>query len=482
MPKYITKNLFLSFLKCPTYGYLQQQQPTQPTTSPSDQLRIDEGNEVQERARTLFPEGLLVSGSNETCINRTKELLSNPEVSTIFEATFQSGPYITKADILIRTNSKWKMIEIKSAVNQSDEHVNDMGYTTFVALQSGLEISSCSLLLVNKDYRLGMTDDNLLVEIDLSSKVSVRANEFCELSESIAQILSSEEQPTPELKWECKHCEIFTECCGEGIDNHIFDLPRISHTKFCQLKDMGVVEIEEIPGDFELTEKQEIVRKAVVSGEPVIDREGLREDLDSIVYPCYYLDFETVQSCYPLFEEIAPYSQIVTQYSIHVCSAPGHITDHREYLADPSRDCRRELAERLIRDCGTEGSIVVYTSFEKTIINGLAKLFPDLSEDLGKLVGRLVDLHKIIRNCYYHPGFHGSYSIKKVLPVLVPGLGYDGMAIGNGLDASAVFAGMARGKYSRGEMEEVRRQLLEYCCLDTMAMVRLEEGLRVVVE
>ena len=167
-----------------------------------------------------------MSGSNETCINRTRELLANPEVSTIFEATFQSGPYITKADILVRNNSKWKMIEIKSAVNQSDEHINDIAYTTFVALQSGLEISSCSLMLINKDYRLGMTDDNLLVEIDLSAKVSVRANEFCELSDSIAQVLSSEEQPAPDLKWECKHCEIFEECCGEGIDNDMRVLGR----------------------------------------------------------------------------------------------------------------------------------------------------------------------------------------------------------------------------------------------------------------
>ena len=433
---------------------------------------------MQERARNLFPEGVLVSGSNETCINRTKELIANPEVSTIFEATFQSGPYITKADILIRTNSKWKMIEIKSALNQNDEHVNDMAYTTFVAIQSGLEISSCSLMLINKDYRLGMTNDNLLVEIDLSSKVSVRANEFCELSDSIAQVLSSEEQPAPELKWECKHCEIFTECCGEGIDNHIFDLPRISHTKFCQLRDMGVIEIGEIPKVFELTDNQEIVRRAVVSGEPVIDSEGLREALDSIVYPAYYLDFETTQVALPLYEGVAPYSQIVTQYSLHIKS--GIVVEHREYLAQADRDCRRELAERLIDDCGSEGSIVVYTSFEKTIINGLAKLFPDISKDLGKLVGRLVDLYKIIRDDYYHPGFHGSYSIKKVLPVLVPGLGYDGMAIGNGLDASAVYAGMARGKYDEQEMEEIRRQLLEYCCLDTMAMVRLEEGLRVV--
>ncbi len=147
--------------------------------------------------------------------------------------------------------------------------------------------------------------------------------------------------------------------------------------------------------------------------------------------------------------------------------------EHREYLADPDTDCRRELAERLIGNCGDAGSIVVYSSFEKTVIGGLAEMFPDLKEELGKLVGRLVDLHKIIRECYYHPGFHGSYSIKKVLPVLVEGLGYDNMEIGEGMDASAVFAYMAKGKYDREEVGRLRDSLLEYCGLDTEAMVRL---------
>lgn len=468
----ITKNLFLSTLACSTYGYLQQIQPTEPT-GPSDQFRIDEGNEIQERVRILFPDGVMVSGSNDVCVLRTKELLSNPSVSTIFEATFQNGPYITKADILIRHNSEWKMIEIKSAVNQSDEHINDMAYTTFVALQSGLEISSCSLMLVNKDYRLGMTDDNLFVEIDLSSKVSVRANEFCELSEGIAQTLSSEEKPAPVLKWECKNCDIFTECCRVGVENHIFDLPRISHTRFCQLRNMGVVEIEDIPDEYELTPTQEIVRKAVVNGEPVIDKEGLKDALDSIVYPCYYLDFETMQTCIPLYDGIAPYSQIATQYSLHICDEVGEVVEHEEYLADPSRDCRRELAERLIGDCGSEGSILVYTSFEKTIINGLVKLFPDLEKELGKLIDRLVDLCKIIRENYYDVGFHGSYSIKKVLPVLVDDMGYDDLEIGDGLDASAVFAYMCKGKYSREEESRLMGELLRYCGVDTMAMVRL---------
>ncbi len=140
MSKCVTKNLFLSTLQCRTYGWLQHHHPIEQPASPSERLRIEEGMEIHQRARTLYPDGVMVLGDNETCVDKTKELLSSPTVSTIFEATFHNSPYITKADILIIINSKWKIVEIKSAVNQSIEHIDDLAYTTFVAIQSGLDI------------------------------------------------------------------------------------------------------------------------------------------------------------------------------------------------------------------------------------------------------------------------------------------------------------------------------------------------------
>ncbi len=179
----------------------------------------------------------------------------------------------------------------------------------------------------------------------------------------------------------------------------------------------------------------------------------------------------------PLYPDLAPYAQLPTQYSIHKCSEPGHVTAHSEYLADPSRDCRRELAERLIADLKGAGSIIVYTSFEKTIINGLARLYPDLAADLNLLIGRLVDLEAIIKKNFYHPSFHGRTSIKRTLPVLVPEMSYDGLDIGDGFTAMSVFALMAFDKYDDDEAETLKKQLLVYCKQDTLAMVKLHEQL-----
>ena len=261
---------------------------------------------------------------------------------------------------------------------------------------------------------------------------------------------------------------------GKGIDNHIFDLPRLSHTKFCQLVDLGVFTIREIPEDFELTSLQSIVRESIISNKPFVNGQ-LKADLNSISFPAYYLDFETFSSAIPVYPDTAPYAQIPIQYSLHKCSKPGNITAHFAYLANPARDCRRELAERLIQDCGNTGSIFEYTEFEAGIIKGLMEHFPDLKKKLERIMGRLVDLCKLIRDNYYAPGFHGSFSIKRVLPVIIPHMSYEGLEISDGQNASATFSYMVKGKYGKEEMEEKRKEMLEYCKMDTLAMVRVHE-------
>lgn len=474
----ITKKQFLAAVACPVRGWLLRHAPAQGPLGPAEELRVEEGLEIHHRARKLFPEGIMVTGDNETCVRRTQELLSKAATEVTFEGTFVHEVFVAKADILIRRASGWKLLEVKSDVNDNEELIDDLSYTTFAALKAGLPLSSCCLLLVNRAYRLGMSTENLLTEIDHTKEALARAAEFEEVSDEIAKALTGNMKPPEELRWECKGCEFFRECVGHGIEHHIFTLPRISHTRFCQLRDMGVDSIEDIPADFKLTELQSRVRQAVKTGVTCIDVEGLRCALRSIRYPAHYLDFETVQTCVPLYKDIAPYEQLVTQYSLHICDEQGEVLEHREFLADPLRDCRRTLAENLLQDCGRKGSIVVYTAFEKTIITGLARSFPDLGDDLDGLIRRLYDLCDVLREYLYHPEFHGSFSIKQVLPAVAPFMTYGGMAVENGLDASAMFAFMARGRYRGRQAKKVRRDMLEYCRMDTLAMVTVVDVLR----
>ena len=171
------------------------------------------------------------------------------------------------------------------------------------------------------------------------------------------------------------------------------------------------------------------------------------------------------------------HEQLVTQYSLHVETSPGSELAHREYLADHARDCREELAAELISDTAECRSIVVYSSFEKTMIRGLANLLPTYAPELAGLETKLFDLEPVVRKGLVHPEFIGRSSIKVVLPVLAPDLSYADLDIGDGSAAVAAFAKLTLGSATDAEVQAVRSALLEYCKLDTLAMVRVLQSL-----
>jgi len=482
--KSVSKQIFLNALVCPTLGWLERsgevaKQITGVELTLGERFRIEQGIEIGRRARELYPNGLLIHDMDITSASKkTKSVMSDPNVSIILEGAFLIDGFVARADILKRRGKGWQLIEVKSSVNDKVEFIDDMAYTAMVINRCGFNISSVSLLLVSKDFRLGMENKELFVEIDHTDEVLVRVEEFKPFWQRIEEITRTPVKPEPQLLFECRKCGLFyEECLGKDIANHIFDIPRLSQSKFDGLTELGIVCIEAIPDGFPLTENQARVRDCILTKKPFVG-DRLKNDLISISWPVCYLDFETVMTAIPLYPDIAPYTQIPTQYSIHKCSDIDLIVDHLEYLADPSRDCRRELAETLINDLGENGSIIVYSNFEKAVINSLGRLYPDLLEKLNALVGRMIDLGAIIGKNYYHPDFHGSTSIKVTLPVLVPEMSYDNLEIAEGDSAMAAFAYLALGKYTDAkEIESVKRNLLEYCKQDTLAMVKLHHRL-----
>ncbi len=443
-----------------------------------EKFRIEEGKEIGERARNLYPNGVSVDERNlNSAVRATQDLINDSTISVIFEGTFSIDNYVTKADILRRkSNDEWHMIEVKSSVNDRADFIDDMAYTTMIIKKSGLCVSNISIMLMSRDFRLGMENEGLFVEIEHTDEVLNRVEQIEVIMDEIDQLTLSENMPEAVLRFECKKCPLFKECQGQNIENHIFDIPRLSKSKFDRLGESNIICIEDIPERFPLTANQSRVRVCVQSRQPYVSS-SLKTKLDEISWPAFFFDFETVKTAIPLYPDIAPHTQILTQYSIHKCSEFGNVVDHLEYLADPKTDCRRALAEKMIGDLEEKGSVIVYSTFEKTMINKLRELFPDLSRELGLILERLVDLHKIIRENFYHSDFHGRTSIKKVLPVLVPDMSYDGLEIAEGDSAMAAFAYMARGRYDETECNSIRNHLLEYCKKDTEAEVKVFERL-----
>ena len=269
-------------------------------------------------------------------------------------------------------------------------------------------------------------------------------------------------------------CEFFDRCNPPLPDDHIGYIPRIQASAVEELVQMGVESIRDIPDDFPLNERQRRAATSVQTGKPWFS-DDLGKELEALKYPLYFMDFETVNPAIPRFSGMRPYDQLPFQWSVHVLRQPGEEPEHCEFLALDSSDPRHEFAASLCSALGESGSIVVYSAFES---QRLAAYLPEFAERIANIQARLWDLLPVVRNHVYHPAFAGSYSLKAVLPALVPDLTYEGMEVGNGQDAGLAWKSLIRGTWDQAEHERLREALLDYCRQDTLALVKVLERLR----
>lgn len=442
---------------------------------------MEQGQEVGVLARQLYPDGILIAGRNgKSTAQVTLESISDQAKTTFFEATVHAAPFVAKADILRREGVGWHVLEVKSSFPDADsirELISDLAYTVMVFQRGEFPVMQASLVLLSRQFRSGDAPDRLFEIVDCTSEVMDCVAKFHCTADAIAKALTSDIPPAAVLSSACRDCDFFhSKCLGKGIAHSVLEIPGLHPKKLKRLSDEGIVDLSRIPDDLGLNERQLRAKRAILSGEVEID-EVLGVALSAIAWPCHYLDFETVATVLPLYKGHRCHDQVLTQFSIHHRESIDAEPSHTDYLADATVDCQRNLAVALIAALGNDGSIIVYSGFERTRIKALRGLFPDLVSSLDAIVDRLVDLLSIVCEYVYHPSFKGSYSIKKVLPALVPELSYKGLAIANGETAITRFARMTRGEITGSDAERTRSELLDYCKLDTLAMLRLHEAL-----
>jgi hypothetical protein len=340
----------------------------------------------------------------------------------------------------------------------------------------GFPVESASVLYISREYRLGMEERDFFRQDSVTHQVRLRKDEPESHMEQVRRITSEAEKPHPHFCYYCRKCPLFKDCYSFSKRDTVFELSQLNLHQFRLLMEKNIRYIKEIPESFPLNQHQKKIKASILSGKPVVN-EKLEKALKSVVWPAFYLDFESVVTAIPLFPHVKPFGYVPTQYSVHQCSAPDEIDFHREYMGKPGEDCRREFAEKLIRDLEGKGSILVYSAFEKGIIRKLSEMFPDLSNDLNALIYRLLDLQALIRNYFWHPDFRGSIALKRVLPVLVPEMSYEDLDIGEGATAMASYAYLIMGRYGEEEAGRVKDKLLEYCRQDTLALVKLHAHL-----
>ncbi|MBR9677979.1 MAG: DUF2779 domain-containing protein [Nanoarchaeota archaeon] len=472
----LTKSKYLVGLQCPRYLWaLIYDKEKIPNPDVSVQFKFDEGTKVGELATKLFPDGINVPFEDfNNNLKKSKELLKKKK--PLFEAGFRVGNCFSRADILVPVGDKWDIIEVKSGTKVKDINIHDMAFQKYCYESEGLKIRNCFLMHLNNEYiKKGEIDiEKLFVKDNITPEVEESMKNTKEKINYILEVINKDKYPEAVIGPQCKNpyeCPL-TECWDFLPENHVFHLYR-GGKKSLQLFEDGIYAIGDIPKDFKLSDKQGIQKDCEVKGEIHVHKEKIKHFLKTLLYPLYYLDFETFSTAIPMFDGLKPYSPVCFQFSLHVVEKEGDKPKHYEFLYSGNNDPREDFVLALKEVLGDKGSIIVYNqSFEISRLKELGEQFPEHKNWVENTIGRIVDLLIPFRNfSYYNPIQKGSASIKKILPALT-GKDYSEMEIGDGATASVKFYNMA---YKNGK--DVRTALLKYCGLDTLAEIMIVNSL-----
>ncbi|MEJ2723793.1 MAG: DUF2779 domain-containing protein, partial [Deltaproteobacteria bacterium] len=386
-------------------------------------------------------------------------------------------------DILERLgNGRWNMIEVKSSTSEKEIHLPDVAVQYYVLKGSGLEINQVILMHLNNQYVYDgnhLDLEKLFSQADLSQKALIYMKQVPVLISSLNDMLAKPEEPAIRPGRHCKNpyeCEFLEHCTKDMPEHWVMNLSGITQKKLNDLAALGIEDIGDIPASFPLTALQQRIRSCVVNNKEYVSAD-LKKQLEGMVHPVHFLDFETLSLGIPRYCGTRPYQAIPFQWSDHILRKDGSVA-HQEYLCSENRDPREELTAALLEALGTKGSIVTYTNYEESVIRKLVEELPHHRERLLATLSRIKDLHKIISKHYYHPGFHGSFSLKSVAPALLPEMSYENLDVHEGEQASLEYLRMIDPATPPEEKERIKQALLAYCGQDTLAMVNIREDLR----
>jgi hypothetical protein len=485
----LSKSRFAAGLQCLKRLYFECfSRDLADAVTPQQQALFDGGTVVGELARDRFGPGLLIAEpyfEHTVAVQHTKEAMENDEIRTLFEAAFSFEGINIRADILTKNDDgSLDLIEVKSSTSYKPEHLPDIAIQQYVIEGLGYFVRKAGLMHIDNTYVYTGGDydlERLFTVEDASAQAQTYASSEArgQLTE-MWNVLGSSTEPAIATGPHCTKpyvCSFYRHCHPAELPHAVNQLPSVSVKLLNNFKSAGIREISDIPTGFQgLTDRQLRVRDAVVTGKPY-ESGDLQTALNDVTYPIHFLDFETISPALPLYVGTRPYRQIPFQWSIHTLDSTGGLR-HVEYLHNAADDPRETLALEMLEALDDRGSIVVYTGFEEARIKELADALPKHRGSLLDLCGRIFDLHKVLSANYYHPEFHGSWSIKSVLPALIPNLGYADLDIKDGTLASLSFGQMISPETSEEEKAQIRESLLAYCKRDTEAMVEIYRQLR----
>lgn len=486
---YLSKSKYCRCVQCQKILWLEKYKPE--CATPEDKTVIFEnGHKVGELAKGLFGdyEDIPFDKTITPMIKQTEELmLKKPNVIT--EASFDYDHNFCSVDVLKNDVDGVEIYEVKSSTKVKDIYLDDAAYQYYVLSNLGYNVKKVCIVYVNNEYVKGElpVEDELdqyfniedVTDIALSKQDEIQSN-IDEINRFMEQYGEDNEPPTC-LELKCFNpydCDFWQYCTQDLPKPNVFDVAGMWKSKKFEKYNEGKVSFEDLLYEDLNPKYIEQVDFEVNDKEPKINKAAIARTLNSLEYPLYFIDYETYNQPIPEVEGTKPYQQLPFQYSLHVIEEEGAPIEHKEFLAEvDDEDFIRTFAESMISNLPEDGSVIVYNkSFESSVNRKIGELYPEYADEMARINGNIVDFMVPFKDRnYYSKEMQGSYSIKYVLPALYPDdedLDYDNLrGVHNGGEAFNAFLSL-KGK-SKEEQEETREDLLEYCKLDTLAMVKL---------
>jgi hypothetical protein len=486
----ISKSTFLQFQICPKDTWLRLHKPELVETFALTEFEkhlLEQGNEVETYARQLFPEAVLVSAIGDEAVEETRRLMA-AGTDAIFQATFLAGGFYTKCDILKRsaTAGTWDVYEIKGTNSRKEgsedrDHISDLGFQRHVLMRAGVSVGRAFIVHLNKEYvRAGELDvPALFIVVDSTELVENASSDIFREMNAAREYLNREVEPgigcDCHLNGRSKHCRTFAYSHPEIPDYSVHDIVRIgqSKKKLGDLIKKRIYSVGDVPDDYKLGDAQTMQVRAHKAQQPIIDLEAIQQALGGYTFPIHFLDYETYAPAIPAFDGYSSYRRIPFQLSLHVLRDAGSEPEHVEFLHLDRSDPTLAVAELLDGKIERNGTVLAwYAPFERGVNKEIGgRLGGPHAERMQQINGQMQDLRDIFSKLHYvDAAFRGGTSIKDILPVMVPELSYDGMAIKEGTAASEQWWAMTAPGMAADERAAIADALRAYCKLDSYAM------------
>lgn len=475
----LSKSKFISGLQCTKKMWLSVHRPELATPLSKKQEQIFQaGFEFEEIVMKKYPDSVKVDFNNlNEMVSITKKLI-NDGVNTIFQAAFYYDNCYVISDLIRRVAENiWQLKEIKSSTEVKDVHIPDLAIQRYVLENNGLNIDDTFVIHINTEGTYPDLDSIIKIENTTEQVSNYRLGNNIQ---RFQEIISNSHEPDCRIGNHCREpylCE-FKDYCWKDVSKYsVFHIPHLKWKKKEQLYNNGIKTIQDINSDYPLPVREREYVDRLINNKIKIDKDGIRSKLSELNYPLHFFDFETTSPPIPLWDGTRPHERIPFQWSCHKMQANGDI-EHFEYLHPENSDPRRKLSEEMIKCIENEGSVIVYNAgFERGELRKLANLFPDLSQQISSIEQRIWDQIEIFRQYYKDYRFGNTNSIKAVLPVIRPDLNHDNLELSSG-DEADIFWFEMLSENDEERRETLRNNLLEYCKLDTYAMVAIHQHLQ----